>query len=89
MPISKAAIVTTIIFTFIGTWNALEWPLLVTFSDNWRPISYGLYAFTTEAGSEVNLLMAALVITLVPVLIIYLIAQRQFTEGIATTGLKG
>ena len=89
VPISKAAIVTTIIFTFIGTWNALEWPLLVTFSDNWRPISYGLYAFTTEAGSEVNLLMAASVITLVPVLIIYLIAQRQFTEGIATTGLKG
>ncbi|MBP8974328.1 MAG: carbohydrate ABC transporter permease [Anaerolineae bacterium] len=89
VPISKAAIVTTIIFTFIGTWNALEWPLLVTFSDKWRPISYGLYAFTTEAGSEINLLMAASVITLVPVLIIYLIAQRQFTEGIATTGLKG
>jgi ABC-type glycerol-3-phosphate transport system permease component len=81
--------VTTIIFTFIGTWNALEWPLLVTFSDKWRPISYGLYAFTTEAGSDINLLMAASVITLVPVLIIYLIAQRQFTEGIATTGLKG
>ncbi len=89
VPISKAAIVTTIIFTFIGTWNALEWPLLVTFSDRWRPISYGLYAFTTEAGSDINLLMAASVITLVPVLIIYLIAQRQFTEGIATTGLKG
>ncbi|MEP0764042.1 MAG: carbohydrate ABC transporter permease [Chloroflexota bacterium] len=89
VPISKAAIVTTIIFTFIGTWNALEWPLLVTFSDKWRPISYGLYAFTTEAGSDINLLMAASVITLVPVLIIYLIAQRQFTEGIATTGLKG
>ena len=89
VPISRAAIVTTIIFTFIGTWNALEWPLLVTFSDNWRPISYGLYAFTTEAGANVNLLMAGSVITLVPVLVLYLIAQRQFTEGIATTGLKG
>lgn len=89
VPISRAAIVTTIIFTFIGTWNALEWPLLVTFSDKWRPISYGLYAFTTEAGANVNLLMAGSVITLVPVLVLYLIAQRQFTEGIATTGLKG
>lgn len=89
VPISRAAIVTTIIFTFIGTWNALEWPLLVTFSDNWRPISYGLYAFTTEAGANVNLLMAGSVITLIPVLVLYLIAQRQFTEGIATTGLKG
>lgn len=89
VPISRAAIVTTIIFTFIGTWNALEWPLLVTFSDDWRPISYGLYAFTTEAGANVNLLMAGSVITLIPVLVLYLIAQRQFTEGIATTGLKG
>lgn len=89
VPISRAAIVTTVIFTFIGTWNALEWPLLVTFTDNWRPISYGLFAFTTEAGANLNLLMASSVITLVPVLIIYLIAQKQFTEGIATTGLKG
>ncbi len=89
VPISRAAIVTTIIFTFIGTWNALEWPLLVTFTDKWRPISYGLYAFTTEAGANLNLLMAGSVITLIPVLIVYLIAQRQFTEGIATTGLKG
>lgn len=89
VPISRAAIVTTVIFTFIGTWNALEWPLLVTFTDNWRPISYGLFAFTTEAGANVNLLMAGSVITLIPVLIVYLIAQKQFTEGIATTGLKG
>lgn len=89
LPISRAAMVTTILFTFIGTWNALEWPILVTFTDSWRPISYGLYAFKTEAGSDLNLLMAGSVITLVPVLILYLFAQRQFTEGIATTGLKG
>lgn len=89
MPLSRAAIVTTILFTFIGTWNALEWPLLVTFTDNWRPISYGLYAFTTESGANLNLLMAGSVITLIPVLLLYLFAQRQFTEGIATTGLKG
>lgn len=89
LPISRAALVTTILFTFIGTWNALEWPILVTFTDKWRPISYGLYAFKTEAGSDLNLLMAGSVITLVPVLVLYLFAQRQFTEGIATTGLKG
>ena len=89
VPISRAAIVTVVIFTFIGTWNALDWPLLVTFTDKWRPISYGLFAFTTEAGSHLNLLMAGSVITLVPVLVIYFLAQKQFTEGIATTGLKG
>jgi ABC-type glycerol-3-phosphate transport system permease component len=89
VPISRAAIVTTIIFTFIGTWNALEWPMLVTKTDNWRPISYGLYAFQSESGTYLNLLMAGSVITLVPVLVLYLFAQKQFTEGIATTGLKG
>jgi ABC-type glycerol-3-phosphate transport system permease component len=89
VPISRAALMTVTIFTFITTWNALEWPILVTFTDEWRPISYGLYAFTTEAGRELNKLMAGSVITLVPVLVIYLIAQKQFTEGIATTGLKG
>ncbi len=89
VPISRAAIITTVLFTFIGTWNALEWPLLVTFTDRWRPISYGLYAFTTESGANLHLLMAASVITLIPVLVLYLFAQRQFTEGIATTGLKG
>ena len=89
VPISKAAIVTTVIFTFIGTWNALEWPILVTFTDRWRPISYGLYAFQSEAGTDLNLLMAGSVITLIPVLILYLFAQKQFTEGIATSGLKG
>ncbi len=89
VPISRAAIVTVVIFTFIGTWNALDWPLLVTFTDKWRPISYGLFAFTTEAGSHLNVLMAGSVITLVPVLVIYFLAQKQFTEGIATTGLKG
>lgn len=89
VPISKAAIVTTIIFTFIGTWNALEWPLLVTKTDEWRPISYGLFQFTSDVGTELNLLMSGSVITLIPILIIYLIAQKQFTEGIATSGLKG
>jgi len=89
VPLSRAAIVTTVIFSFIGTWNALEWPLLVTFSDDWRPISYGLYAFTTEAGVDLNKLMAGSMITLIPVVIIYLIAQKQFTEGITTSGLKG
>ncbi|NDJ75539.1 MAG: carbohydrate ABC transporter permease [Chloroflexi bacterium] len=89
VPISRAAIMTTIIFTFIGTWNALEWPILVTSTDAWRPISYGLYSFTTEAGTDPNKLMAGSVITLIPVLLLYLFAQKQFTEGIATTGLKG
>ncbi|MEK6220900.1 MAG: carbohydrate ABC transporter permease, partial [Chloroflexota bacterium] len=75
---------------FIGTWNALAWPLLVTTTPEWRPIAVGLYNFVTnDAGSELNLQMAGAVITVIPILILYFITQRQFTESIARTGLKG
>lgn len=89
VPISKAAITTVVLFTFIGTWDALEWPILVTTSDKWRPIAYGLYNFRNSEGNDPQLLMAASMIALLPIVIVYLLAQRQFTEGIATTGLKG
>jgi ABC-type glycerol-3-phosphate transport system permease component len=89
LPLSKAALTTVIIFGFIGSWNALAWPMLVTNSDDWRPISAGLQHFLDEAGAYVHLQMAGAVITVTPIVILYLIAQRQFTEGIATSGLKG
>lgn len=89
LPISKAPIMTVLIFAFIGSWNAFLWPLLVTTKDTWRPLMVGLWGFVTEAGPETQLLMAGAVITLIPILILYFLTQKQFTEGIATTGLKG
>jgi len=89
LPISKAPIMTVLIFAFIGSWNAFLWPLLVTTRDTWRPLMVGLWTFVTEAGPETNLLMAGAVIAVIPVLILYFLTQKQFTEGIATTGLKG
>ena len=89
LPISKAPIMTVLIFGFIGSWNAFLWPLLVTTKPDWRPLMVGLWSFVTEAGPETQLLMAGAVITIIPILILYFFTQRQFTEGIATTGLKG
>ncbi|NPV68753.1 MAG: carbohydrate ABC transporter permease [Anaerolineae bacterium] len=89
VPISRAAIVTIVLFTFLESWNALDWPILVTQAAEWRPISYGLYAFQQDVNVELNLMMAGAVISLLPVLIVYFFTQKQFTEGIATTGLKG
>ncbi len=89
LPLSKPALLTVMLFTFIGSWNALAWPILVTTKTDWRPISYGLSSFLDEAGSHIHLQMAGSVITVLPVLVMYLLIQRQFTEGIATTGLKG
>jgi ABC-type glycerol-3-phosphate transport system permease component len=89
LPLSKAPLVTLVLFTFIGSWNALAWPILVTTTETWRPISYGLLSFLDEAGAYFQLQMAASVITMLPIIVIYFFTQRQFTEGIATSGLKG
>lgn len=89
LPLARPALLTVILFTFIGSWNALAWPILVTTDPDWRPISYGLSSFLDEAGAMVHLQMAGSVITTLPILVLYLFVQRQFTEGIATTGLKG
>ena len=89
LPMSKAPIMTVLIFAFIGSWNAFLWPLLVTTTDTWRPLMVGLWTFVSEAGPETQLLMAGAVITVIPILILYFLTQKQFTEGIATTGLKG
>ncbi len=89
LPLSKPPMMTIIIFGFTGAWNALAWPLLVTFSPDWRPISYGLLAFLDEAGAQTHLRMAGSVITLLPVLLLYFVVQKQFIEGIAHSGLKG
>lgn len=89
LPISRAPIFTVMIFGFIGAWNDFLWPLLVTTRDVWRPLMVGLYSFVTEAGPETQLMMAGSVITIIPILILYFLTQKQYTEGIATSGLKG
>jgi ABC-type glycerol-3-phosphate transport system permease component len=89
IPLARPALLTVTLFSFIGSWNALAWPILVTTDPEWRPISYGLSSFLDEAGSLLHLQMAGSVITTLPILILYLFVQKQFTEGIATTGLKG
>ncbi len=89
VPLARPALLTVALFTFIGSWNALAWPILVTTTPDWRPISYGLLSFLQEAGAQVHLQMAGSVITIMPILIMYLLIQKQFVEGIATTGLKG
>jgi ABC-type glycerol-3-phosphate transport system permease component len=90
LPLSRAPIMTVIIFAFIGSWNALLWPLIATKAGSaWWPISVGLQNFVTEAGPQTHLWMAAATISMLPVLLLYFLAQKQFIEGIATTGLKG
>ena len=89
LPLSKAPLMVIIILSFIGTWNALAWPMLVTNSPDWRPIAVGLYGFIDEAGQKLNLMMAGAFIAIIPILLLYFFTQKQFTESIARSGLKG
>lgn len=89
LPLSTAPIMVIIVLSFIGSWNALAWPLLVTNSDEWLPIAVGLFNFVDDGGSKMQLIMAGSVITIIPILVLYFITQRQFTESIARSGLKG
>lgn len=89
LPLSKAPVMVIIVLSFIGTWNALAWPMLVTNSPAWRPIAVGLYSFIDEAGQRLNLMMAGAFIAVIPILVLYFFTQKQFTESIARSGLKG
>jgi len=90
IPVSRAPIMTTVTFAFIGSWNALVWSLLVVNTDTWRPVAYGLTKFVqTDAGDKFNLQMAASVTMILPILILFFITQKQFTEGVWAGSLKG
>ncbi len=89
LPLAKAPLMVIVVLSFMGSWNALAWPMLVTNSPEWRPIAVGLLNFITEAGQQINMMMAGAVITIIPILILYFFTQRQFTESIARSGLKG
>ncbi|MCP5099586.1 MAG: carbohydrate ABC transporter permease [Chloroflexi bacterium] len=90
LPISKSALFVILLFAFIGSWNELAWPLLVTAgNDEWRPIAAGLQAFFNEEARLPQLQMAGSMIAIFPVLILYAITQRTFIEGLSQSGLKG
>lgn len=89
VPMSRPVLITATLLTFVNAWNEFLWPLLVTTNPTWRPLAVGLANFIDDAGPQTQLLMAGSVITIVPVLVLYFFTQRQFTEGIATSGLKG
>lgn len=89
LPLARAPLAATIIFSFLGSWNSLLWPLLVTGKESIRPLQLGLAVFVNAENNDPQLLMAASTFTILPIIAIYFVAQRQFIEGIAASGLKG
>ena len=77
------------IFAFIGNWNAFLWPLISAQSPAMRTVPVGISLFSGEAGAAWHLIMAASSLGIVPVLIVFIIFQRQIIEGVVLTGVKG
>ncbi len=88
-PLARPAIAVVALQVFIGSWNAFLWPYLVTSSDALRPVEVGLQAFISADGTDPTGLAAAAAFTTLPVLVLFLIAQKQFIEGIAAGSTKG
>lgn len=91
LPLSKPALVTVALFSFINSWNDFFNPLLYLSSEEKYTIAIGVINFTgsNRVGPQMHLLMAASFLATVPVLIVFFIAQRQFVKGIVFSGLKG
>ena len=89
LPLSKPALSTLAIITFVNTWNDFLGPLIYLTRTELKTIQIGLRAFISQFSSEYGLIMAASVVALIPVLIVFLSLQRYFVQGIASSGIKG
>lgn len=89
LPLSKPALSTLTIFTFVNTWNDYLGPLIYLKSPEKKTIQLGLKMFIGQYSSEYGLIMAGSVLSLIPVLLIFILLQKHFVQGIASTGLKG
>ncbi|MGB7442331.1 MAG: carbohydrate ABC transporter permease [Coleofasciculaceae cyanobacterium] len=88
LPLSRPALVTLFLFTFIGEWNDLFKPLVFTTRPELRTVQLAVADFQEQFTNNWPLLMAAVVIATVPVILVFLIGQKQFIQGIGSTGMK-
>ena len=89
LPLSGPGLATLAIFAFMGAWNDFLWPLIVINTDIMKPLSVGLASFHGLYETNWPYLMAASTLALVPIVLVFVFAQKYFVEGIALTGVKG
>jgi multiple sugar transport system permease protein len=89
MPLSRPALAALATFVFLGTWNSFMWPLIVMNSTEKMPLMLGLYSFMGQYNVEWGLLMAASVMAMIPVILVFIFGQRYFVQGVVLSGLKG
>ena len=89
IPLSKSAIATLVTLTFLNSWNEFMGPLIYLNDKEKYTLQIGIRYFQQMWGTEYTLIMAATTMSLIPIVIIYVFAQKYFIEGIATAGVKG
>jgi len=89
LPLSGPALATLSIFSFQNVFNDFVWPLVIARSEEIKTIQVGLAQFRREGTTEWTLLMAGTMIATIPILVVFMLGQRYFTQGIALTGIKG
>jgi multiple sugar transport system permease protein len=89
IPLTKAAIISLTIFTFMGMWNDFLWPLVIIQKTEMQTITLALSILKGNYVTNYGLVMAGATITFLPSFILYLILQKQFVEGITLSGIKG
>jgi len=89
LPLARPALVTVALFHLVAAWNSFLWPLIVTSDDSVRPIQVGLSSFAAADSTQPVLLAAGAVMTTLPILVLFLVAQKQLVGGIAATGIRG
>jgi multiple sugar transport system permease protein len=89
LPLSKPAMTAYGVITALAAWNMYLWPLIVIQSDELKVVTLVIAQFSGSMNTQLNLMMAAVAISLTPIFLLYVIGQRFFIEGIAMTGIKG
>ncbi|MBR4529182.1 MAG: carbohydrate ABC transporter permease [Lachnospiraceae bacterium] len=89
LPLSKPALSTLTIFTFVNTWNDFLGPLIYLTTDSKKTLQIGIKMFISQYSAEYGLIMAASVLSLIPVLIVFMSLQKYFVAGITTGAVKG
>ncbi len=89
LPLSVPVLVTVTLITALGVYDSFQWPLLVTNTDDVRPVQIGMAQFRTEFGAQYHLEMAAATFVIAPVVIVFLFLQRYLIQGVARTGIRG
>jgi multiple sugar transport system permease protein len=89
LPLSRPALATLAVFTFMGSWNDFLWPLLMLDKPEMQTLTVGLATLQSRWGTRWPELMAGSLMSITPILLITLAAQRYFIRGIVVSGLKG